>query len=175
MDLENKQAFLRSEILDKGFDGNEFFNYLISLKGEEGGDLNSWAFPELQSIVKQFQANYSAKQSQQSFPVQESVISTNSDNYPPMPVGYSDSQTQFPQSNNNNNVHQHEHGEINNYPTYNPSKQQQPIIQPHLPMLQSTDKGYGNIKSHDIMEIECLPPEESALSKYSGLSVTLSL
>jgi hypothetical protein len=173
MDLENKQAFLRSEILDKGFDGNEFFNYLISLKGEEGGDLNNWQFPELENVVKQFQTNYSSMQSQQNVPFQESVISTNSENYPPKPIGYSETQTQFPQSNNNSYQQQ---GDINNYPAYNiPNQQQQQNIQQNLQVLQSTDKGYDNIKSNDIMEIECLPPEESALSKYSGLNVTLSL
>lgn len=171
MDLENKQAFLRSEILDKGFDGNEFFNYLISLKGEEGGDLNNWQFPELENVVKQFQTNYSSMQSQQNVPFQESVISTNSENYPPKPVGYSETQTQFPQSNNNSYQQQ---GDSNNYPAYNIPNQQQQNIQQNLQVLQSTDKGYDNIKSNDIMEIECLPPEESALSKYSGLNVTLS-
>ena len=171
MDLGDKQAFLRSEILDKGFDGNDFFNYLISLKGEEGGELNNWPFSELQNIVKQFQTNYSTMHSQPNVPFQESVISTNSENYPPKPVGYNESQTQVPQSDNNS----YQQGDINNYPAYNIPNQQQQNIQQNLQVLQSTDKGCDNIKSNDIMEIECLPPEESALSKYSGLNVTLSL
>lgn len=164
MDLENKQAFLRKEILDKGFDGNEFFNYLISLKGDEGGDLNNWTFPELQSVVNQFQTNHQNSQNAQNFPSKESVLSTSS---APIPMGYDQPQPNIPNP----------QSEINTYPPFNPSEHQpqQPINPQNIQILQSTDRGNDNIKSHDIMEIECLPPEESALSKYEGLIVTLSL
>ena len=50
-DLENKQMYLRSEILDKGYNGQEFFDFLIQKKGEEAGDLTNWTTEDLKKIV----------------------------------------------------------------------------------------------------------------------------
>jgi hypothetical protein len=36
---EEKQNFLRENILDKGYDVNEFVSFLKSKKGEEGADI----------------------------------------------------------------------------------------------------------------------------------------
>jgi hypothetical protein len=56
--LETKQNYLRNAILNKGYNAQDFFNFLIQKKGEEGGDLNNWNFIELENVVKEFQSIY---------------------------------------------------------------------------------------------------------------------
>ena len=36
---EEKQNYLRKNILDKGYDANEFINYIENKKGEEGKNI----------------------------------------------------------------------------------------------------------------------------------------
>ena len=40
--LKEKQLFLRENILDKGYNAEDFMNLLHSKKGESGLDLNNW-------------------------------------------------------------------------------------------------------------------------------------
>ena len=43
-----KQMFLRENILDKGYDANEFLSFLIQKKGgEDGADINQWTMEDL--------------------------------------------------------------------------------------------------------------------------------
>ena len=51
---DEKQNYLRQNILDKGYDGNEFINFLIEKKGEDGADVSNWSFPDLKAVVKEF-------------------------------------------------------------------------------------------------------------------------
>ena len=60
-DTEKKQKFLRKEILNKGYDADEFYSYLIENKGEEAGDVNFWLKSDLEKIVKEFQMKYNPK------------------------------------------------------------------------------------------------------------------
>ena len=53
--IEEKQNYLRQEIIVKGYSPDEFTNFLNNVKGEKAFDLNSWSLEELYSIVKQFQ------------------------------------------------------------------------------------------------------------------------
>ena len=53
-DLSEKQAFLRENILEKGYDAEDFMKYLQSKKGELGLDLGSWSIDELHEAVKEF-------------------------------------------------------------------------------------------------------------------------
>ena len=46
-DIEYKQEFLRSEILNSRYDPNVFLEFLISKKGENGSDLSLWDMNEL--------------------------------------------------------------------------------------------------------------------------------
>ena len=55
--IEEKQQFLRSEILDKGYDPNQFGAFLVSKKGEDGADLTIWSIAELQQVVGEFIAS----------------------------------------------------------------------------------------------------------------------
>ena len=52
--IEEKQEYLRENILEKGFDANLFADYLIQKKGEEGADIGSWSMNDLIKVVKEF-------------------------------------------------------------------------------------------------------------------------
>ena len=53
-DLEQKQNFLRINILERGCDAEQFMNFLQSKKGELGLDLNNWTLNELTLAVQEF-------------------------------------------------------------------------------------------------------------------------
>ena len=53
-DLEQKQLYLRENILNKGYDAEDFMSFLKSKKGEIGLDLNNWSKWELEKAVTQF-------------------------------------------------------------------------------------------------------------------------
>ena len=51
---EEKQNFLRENILEKGYDTNMFVDFLIGKKGEDGADVGNWSMNDLQLVVKEF-------------------------------------------------------------------------------------------------------------------------
>ena len=51
---EEKQNYLRENILEKGYNTEEFVNFLKFKKGEEGADVSMWSMKDLQEIVKDF-------------------------------------------------------------------------------------------------------------------------
>ena len=54
MSTEEKQNFLREKILDKGYDTNQFVQFLTSKKGEEGADVANWTMEDLITVVNEF-------------------------------------------------------------------------------------------------------------------------
>ena len=53
--IEEKQNYLRENILDKGYDTNQFTDFLKAKKGEEEGqDIAKWTLPELKQAVKEY-------------------------------------------------------------------------------------------------------------------------
>ena len=52
--LESKPQYLREQILDKGYDPNQFFTFLLSKRNEEEANLETWSFPDLQNVVNEF-------------------------------------------------------------------------------------------------------------------------
>jgi hypothetical protein len=70
-DIETKQQFLRSEIIDQGYDPNEFSAFMGTIRGEDGLDLEKWSFSDLQTVVSQFKAQYSQNQTQEQNQIQE--------------------------------------------------------------------------------------------------------
>ena len=52
--IEEKQGFLRETILNKGYDVNQFIQFLTDKKGEEGADVSNWSMHDLQMVVKEF-------------------------------------------------------------------------------------------------------------------------
>ena len=51
---EEKQNYLRENILDKGYEAEEFVTYLTSKKGDEGVDLGNWSLNELKLVVQEY-------------------------------------------------------------------------------------------------------------------------
>lgn len=62
MSLEEKQQYLNSEIIQQGYDGNEFSNFISSVRGEQQVDLDTLSFEELQTVVAQLKAQFQKNQ-----------------------------------------------------------------------------------------------------------------
>ncbi len=52
--IEEKQLYLRNNILEKGYNGEQFMEYLKGKKGENEIDLNNWDFNDLKNVVEEF-------------------------------------------------------------------------------------------------------------------------
>lgn len=159
-DLESKQFYLRSEILEKGYDAEEFFKFLIGKKGDEGGDLNNWTMFDLKIVVSEFQVSHQSQNEPVPLPSQDTLNQYENNNqqqnleYPsfqPVPI---DNNTGYiyttdnvpPQENIGENVHQ---------------SQQIP---------QEFQK-----QNDDIIEIECFGPDSSELSTQDVVNISLAL
>ena len=70
---EEKQIFLRENILDKGYDTNMFVDFLIGKKGEDGADVGNWTMNDLKIVVKEF----ISMQENESEPIQEPTVINN--------------------------------------------------------------------------------------------------
>jgi hypothetical protein len=53
-EIEIKQSYLRTEILEKGYDTSDFVEYLIGVKGEEAGSVENWTMEELMKVVEDY-------------------------------------------------------------------------------------------------------------------------
>jgi hypothetical protein len=57
-DTEQKQLYLRNEIIDQGYSPDEFSNFISNEYGDKGLDVESWSFEDLKKIVTQFKSKY---------------------------------------------------------------------------------------------------------------------
>jgi sorting nexin-7/30/sorting nexin-8 len=64
-DLEAKQQYLRSEIIDQGYNPEDFSTYMGNIRGEEGLNIENWTFSDLQLVVSQFKSDFAQYQQQQ--------------------------------------------------------------------------------------------------------------
>ena len=67
--LEEKQEYLRQEIMEQGYDGGEFSAFISSIRGEEEVDLDSWTFEDLKSVVAQFKSKHGQNPANLAFPL----------------------------------------------------------------------------------------------------------
>ena len=75
---EEKQNFLRENILDKGYDTNMFVEFLMDKKGEGGADVGNWTMSDLQIVVKEFISMQSNEIIDKNPPQVQPVINNNS-------------------------------------------------------------------------------------------------
>jgi hypothetical protein len=52
--IEYKQNYLRTEIIEQQYDPEEFSKFLSEEKEDIGLDLNNWTFEELKNVVSKF-------------------------------------------------------------------------------------------------------------------------
>ena len=52
--VEERQTFLRENILDKGYDPNIFVKFLIDKRGEDAADVANWTMADLKIVVNEF-------------------------------------------------------------------------------------------------------------------------
>ena len=143
--LETKQNYLRNAILNKGYDAQDFFNFLIQKKGDEGGDLNNWNFIELENVVKEFQSIYNINNNNNNI---ENIENNN--------IEISNENNNNNNENNNNNLIENNNNNNNNYQN------------------NFNENLIENKNSINILEIQCLSDDKSPLSEYNQLNIKLS-
>ena len=53
-EIQEKQNYLRQNIMDAGYDTQAFVEFLIDKKGEAGADVANWSLPDLKNVVQEF-------------------------------------------------------------------------------------------------------------------------
>ena len=152
-DLENKQMYLRSEILDKGYNGQEFFDFLIQKKGEEAGDLTNWTTEDLKKIVIEFhklhKQNITEENNINSNPQQELIIQNQNESE----NKYNDNNNTIqPKTINNNNEINEKNKKENKNKLYE---------------IQCKIDDNGKLSKYDVLIIKLSSPEKKVES--SGL------
>ena len=153
--IEEKQIYLRENILEKGYDANLFANYLIQKKGEEGADIGSWSMNDLQQVVQEF------IEKQSSFLLGGDIVIPPTQNQNEIPEEQSkpnnQEETKSISKNENKNDHQNE-----------ASNQQKEVS--NIPQVKVNPQLYG-IVSPEILP--CKKPENTPLSSIENLSISV--
>ena len=64
-DIYTKQQYLRTEILDKGYDAQDFNDYMCHIRNEENIDLNNWTLQEIKNVVNSFKEMLKSKEAEE--------------------------------------------------------------------------------------------------------------
>jgi len=56
LDIEIKQNYLREEVMELGYNTDDFLKFLILKKGENAADLSIWNLDELVNVVKEYKS-----------------------------------------------------------------------------------------------------------------------
>ena len=153
-DISEKQIFLRKNILDKGYNADEFMQYLSQLKGEEGLDLSNWSLDELSTTVKDFIA-------------QKNSNSSDSNNQKEKKGGNILSKINSIVSselNLDNNIYDNNKDDNNKDNNKKLDAINQQYIKEQMKMLQSNADDF----------IYCTQTEFTPISEQSGLNITLT-
>ena len=152
--IEEKQIYLRENILEKGYDANLFANYLIQKKGEEGADIGSWSMNDLQQVVQEF------IEKQSSFLLGGDIVIPPTQNQNEIPEEQSkpnnQEETKSISKNENKNDHQNE-----------ASNQQKEVS--NIPQVKVNPQLYGIVSPETL---PCKKPENTPLSSIENLSIS---
>ena len=175
MSTEEKQNFLREKILEKGYDVNEFVQFLTEKKGEEGADVANWSMEDLKLVVNEFvklhggQVEEEVKKPEPKveqkkvkvsmFDIMGSSVSKKSkseplQNQPKKPP------TEVKQPQNSQNLTKAQYPSQNQQQTYNANNS-----------MTGTESEYGIIIPENM---NCKPLEQTELSKFEKLEITVS-
>ena len=191
---EEKQNYLRENILDKGYVAEEFVSYLISKKGDEGVDLGNWSLNELKLVVQEYilthpNSNIQAGNNIQSSPQlqnnlpQNQLQAQNANINQNMNIGMNNNFNNFNNMNmgmnNNMNMGMNNNmnmGMNNNIINNNPEMQNN-LNQNYMSFSPETEPNeqtdiYGLTNLDTIL---CSICEKSEMSKYENIHIEISL
>ena len=175
MSTEEKQNFLREKILEKGYDVNEYVQFLTEKKGEEGADVANWSMEDLKLVVNEFvklhggQVEEEVKKPEPKveqkkvkvsmFDIMGSSVSKKSkseplQNQPKKPP------TEVKQPQTSQNLTKAQSPSQNQQQTYNANNS-----------MTGTESEYGIIIPENM---NCKPLEQTELSKFEKLEITVS-
>ena len=155
---EKKQQFLREEILDKNYDPQLFINFLIMKKGESAEDINNWTLDELNSIVIEFKKSQNNKISPKKEPSSNIDI-----------ISKEEESKQKEKEKKKHNIISYLNEETNNEWLFMNLES------------ESNDSSNNNgsfisenSTEHKIIEIDCLEPDQTPLSKYEKVNIRIT-
>ena len=148
---EQKQQFLRKEILDENYDPQAFINFLTTKKGETAADINNWTIDELKSIVVEF------KKSQNNNISTKKEVPLNLDLNPkenPKPEQKKNFISYYNEDTNNEWLFMNLESETND----------------------STNNSFISLNNSEnkTIEIDCLEPDHTPLAKYEKMNIKIS-
>ena len=150
---EEKQNYLRQNILDKGYDANDFVSFLQSKKGEAASDISNWSMKDLQEVVQEYILKHTDdKKSSEQVPSQNNDNNDNNIQKDNIASDYEiiDKNNLINKDNNNNN-NQKERKNSSNIPL--------------------KDENFGIIISE---YIDCQKAETNALNNQENLEITVT-
>ena len=166
---EEKQNYLRENILDKGYVAEDFVSYLISKKGDEGVDLGNWPLNELKLVVQEYIFTHPIANAQLGNNIQSSPQVQNnnsfSNNFNNINMGMNMNMNMGMNPNTNmgmiNNNPEMQSNMNQNYMSYSPENE---------PDEKTDIYGITNLET-----ILCSICEKSEMSKYENIRVEISL
>lgn len=178
MSTEEKQNFLREKILEKGYDVNEFVQFLTEKKGEEGADVANWSMEDLKLVVNEFvklhggQIEEEVKKPEPKveqkkvkvsmFDIMGSSVSKKSKSEPLQNLQKQPKKppTEVKQPQTSQNLTKAQSPSQNQQQTYNANNS-----------MTGTESEYGIIIPENM---NCKPLEQTELSKFEKLEITVS-
>jgi len=187
-EIEEKQKYLRNEIMNQNYDTQKFSDYISNLK-ENGVDLNNWTLEELKKVVNEFKNQENNGEMNDEENIERELENVRNS----FILSQSESEKKLPLLNYNN-----ENKILNNIPTYNNS-QDNPyskifddkveIFKNVENIMSDLDKEDGEKKKNLLDDFEilessqfidtstdkllCIKQPENSLSKYNDLSVNI--
>lgn len=180
MSTEEKQNFLREKILDKGYDTSQFVQFLTEKKGEDGADVANWTMEDLIQVVNEFiklnggevEEDVKKPEPKKETKKKVSMFDIMSDTKPKKP----DSQLNInPQSKSQSSEIKKSQNNLNITQSHSQNAPKVQKIQTtpvnNSNNMTGTESEYGII----IKDVkECKPLEQTELSKYNKLKITVT-
>jgi hypothetical protein len=180
MSTEEKQNFLREKILDKGYDTSQFVQFLTEKKGEDGADVANWTMEDLIQVVNEFiklnggevEEDVKKPEPKKESKKKVSMFDIMPDTKPKKP----NSQLNInPQSKSQSSEIKKSQNNLNITQSHSQNAPKVQKIQPtpvnNSNNMTGTESEYGII----IKDVkECKPLEQTELSKYNKLKITVT-
>ena len=150
--IEDKQNFLRTEILDQGYDGDQFFEFMTQQKGEDNVNIENWSLGELQDVVYKF------KQLMQNENNNNNDNNDNNNNY--------NNNNDNNYNNNDNNYNNNDNNDNNNFYQENQNAPENNNQNNNNEIINNNEQSKNQKKEDEIITIENLLSYTNNLKNY---------